>query len=371
MTDHYPAQVRALGHSIKAHGCEIGERSHKDFVHEPFIQTSRRRKEMLMEMMLVQKRKKIGSILQRVIDEPSVTESKEHTDDGANNDNRGHQIPLSSLLIKLQDGVYKLAQKRNKKVSTVDSPIEHMHYKLNPDKLAELLKEYWGNDYFCLEDHECLLRKSIGVHSPLSTTFVVKANPRRVFNRYDTSNICHGEFSFVRYRDMGNDGFGTCLCKVLAIVEVVNVRVDFILCVMELSDGISIPDIPFHMYKFSENIIATRLDDISYSPVCVIPHQLTDKTIFELDTIGECENYYEIPLNRITKAIPMSYDYLSSFCLDELNDENRYFCSSEIINQWAYKLEECHINIIQDKSKLRLEKEKNEHNERLRKRQRK
>jgi hypothetical protein len=170
---------------------------------------------------------------------------------------------------------------------------------------------------------------------------------------------------------MGNDGFETCLCKVLAIVEVVNVRVDFILCVMELSEGINIRDIPFQMYKFSENIIARRLDDTSYSPVCVIPQQLTDTTIFELDTIRECEIYYEIPLNRITKGIPMSYDHLSSFCSDELNDEDKCFCSNETINQWACKLEESHINIIQDRSKLRLEKEKNEHDEKMRKRQRK
>ena len=371
MTDHYPAQVKALGHSIKAHGCEIGERSHKDFVHEPFIQTSRRRKEMLMEMMLVQKRKKIGSILQRLINDPSETDSKAQTDDGDDNNNRGHQIRLSSLLIRLQDGVYRLARKTNMKVITVDSPIEHMHYKLNLDKLAELLKEHWGNDYFGLDDHKCLLRKSIRVNSPLSTTFVLKANPKRVFNRYDSSNICYGEFSFVRYHVMGNDGFETCLCKVLAIVEVVNVRVDFILCVMELSEGINIRDIPFQMYKFSENIIARRLDDTSYSPVCVIPQQLTDTTIFELDTIRECEIYYEIPLNRITKAIPMSYDHLSSFCSDELNDEDKCFCSNETINQWACKLEESHINIIQDRSKLRLEKEKNEHDEKMRKRQRK
>jgi hypothetical protein len=364
MTDHYPAQVKALGHSIKAHGCEIGERSHKDFVHEPFIQTSRRRKEMLMEMMLVQKRKNIALILKRSIDEPSVTAK---TDD-VNNDK--NQIRLSSLLIRLQDGVYKLLQREKKKLRTVDSIIEHMHYKLNPDKLAKLLKEHWGTDYFCLEDYQCWIRKGIRMTSPEGTTFVVKANPKRIFNRYETSNNIQCEFSFVRCRVMGNDGFEMRLCKVMAIVEVVTVRVDFVLCVMDFCDNLHDWDIPFHMYKLSENIITSTLDNISCSPVCVIPQLLTDNTIFELDTVGECEFYFEIPSSRITKSTPMSYDSLRSFCSDNLLDEDRCFSSEETINAWAYKLEEMHNSIIKDKNKLRLEREKAEYNEKMTKRQR-
>ena len=119
MTDHYTAQIKSLGHSIKAHGCEIGERSHKDFVHEPFIQTSRRRREMLMEMMLVQKRKKVASILQHSINESSCSRSLNDDNDHVNivnDDIKRHQIRLSSLQIMLKDGVYMLFQREKKKL---------------------------------------------------------------------------------------------------------------------------------------------------------------------------------------------------------------------------------------------------------------
>ena len=49
-------------------------------------------------------------------------------------------------------------------------------------------------------------------------------------------------------------------------------------------------------------------------------------------------------------------------------DEEKCFCSEEIINQWAYKLNEMHNNVIEEKTKLRLKKEKAEHDEKIRKR---
>ena len=380
MTDHYPSQVKALGHSIKAHGCEIGERSHKDFVHEPFIQTSRRRKEMLMEMMLVQKRKNIASILKRsiedssIINEASIKDSRERTDDKNNNNNNNNNSNgqrLSSLLVGLQDGVYKLYQKNKTKLSCVDA-VDHIHYKLNLEILALLLKEHWGKDYFCLQGHQCWLRKGIRVTSPESTSLFLKANPRRAFNRYDdTRSRYHREFSFVRARVSRSEGFETHLCKVLAIVEVVevvSVRVDFILRIMESCNDRYDWDIPFYVYKFSEKIIASTLDDISLSQVCVIPQNLTEETIFELDSILEPQFYYEVPVDRITKSNSITYTDLRTFCSDMVPDEEKCFCSEEIINQWAYKLNEMHNNVIEEKTKLRLKKEKAEHDEKIRKR---
>jgi hypothetical protein len=366
MTDHYPAQVKALGHSIKAHGCEIGERSHKDFVHEPFKQTSRRRKEVLMEMMLVQKRKKIASILQKSINLVSNSDST-HDDTSAilHDDNvtqNRNLIRSSSLLVLQQDGVYDLFTKKNTKLIRIDLSTEHMHYMLNPSMLAQLLKRHWRIDYFNLPGHSCLLRKSIRVSSQNNTSFIVKANPGRSFNRYDPHTRYHSEFSFVRIRVIGNDELETCLCKVLAVLEVENVRVDLILRVMVMVtfDERTNLDMPYHIFKFSEKLVCSTLDNIS-SPACVIPQSLTDTTIFELDTITENQHYYEIPVERIKKSNPLSYNYLSNFCEDTIHNEDRCFRSEETINHWAYDLEELHNNINQEKNQSRLEKQEREH----------
>jgi hypothetical protein len=372
MTDHYPAQVKSLGHSIKAHGCEIGERSHKDFVHEPFKQTSRRRKEVLMEMMLVQKRKKIASILKESIDQASNSNAR-HADTsviqrGDDATEKRKQIGSSSLLVLLQqDGVYDLFEKRKKKLIRIDLSTEHsMHYMLNPSMLAQLLKRHWRIDYFTLPDHRCWLRKGIRVFSKEGTSFIVKANPGRFFNRYDPHSRCHSEFSFVRICVIGNDEIETCLCKVVAIVEVENKRVDLILrvMVMETRDERIDSDMPYHIFKFSENLVCSTLDNIS-SLACVIPQGLTDTTIFELDTITENQHYYEIPVDRITKSNPISYNKLSNYCTETVYNEDRCFRSEETINQWAYNLEETHNNINQEKNKIRLEKQEREHKEKM------
>jgi hypothetical protein len=376
MTDHYPAQVKALGHSIKAHGCEIGERSHKDFVHEPFKQTSRRRKEMLMEMMLVQKRKKLASILKESIDQASSSAS---SSDGMHDDNSviGHddnaslkrnQIRSSSLLVLQQDGMYNLFKKQKMKLIRIDSSTEHMHYMLDPSMLARLLKRHWRIDYFNLSGQRCWLRKSIRISSQKSTSFTVRANPGRSFNRYDSHSRYHREFSFVRIRVIGNDELETCLCKVLAIVEVENERVDLILrvMVMETCDERTDSDMPYHSFKFSENFVCSSLDNIS-SPACVIPKGLTDTTIFELDTSTENQHYYEIPVDRITKSNPISYNSLSNYCTESSHNEDRCFRSEESINEWAYHLEELHNNVNQEKNLIRLEKQEREYKEKMNK----
>ena len=372
MTDHYPAQVKALGHSIKAHGCEIGERSHKDFVHDPFKQTSRRRKEMLMEMMLIQKRKKIASILQKSIDQASNSDATHddnsvirHDDNATLNRN---QIRSSRLLVLQQDGVYKLFKIQKTKRIRIDSSTEHMHYMLNPSMLARLLQRHWRIDYFNLPGQRCWLRKSIRISSQTSTSFIVRANPGRSFNRYDPHSRYHNDFSFVRIRVIGNDELETCLCKILAIVEVENERVDLILraMVMETCDERTDSDMPYHSFKFSENFVCSSLDKI-LSPACVIPRGLTDTTIFELDTSTENQHYYEIPVDRITKSIPISYNNLSNYCTESAHNEDRCFRSEETINQWAYNLEELHNNINQEKNQIRLEKQEREHKEKMKK----
>ena len=99
----------------------------------------------------------------------------------------------------------------------------------------------------------------------------------------------------------------------------------------------------------------------------MIPRGLTDTTIFELDTSRENQHYYEIPVDRITKSIPISYNNLSNYCTESAHNEDRCFRSEETINQWAYNLEELHNNINQEKNQIRLEKQEREHKEKMKK----
>jgi hypothetical protein len=147
-------------------------------------------------------------------------------------------------------------------------------------------------------------------------------------------------------------------------VEVENKRVDLILRVMVMETCDS--DMPFHIFKFSKNFVCSTLDNIS-TPACVIPRGLTDTTIFELDTSTENQHYYEIPVDRITKSIPISYNDLSNYCTESAHNEDRCFRSEETINQWASYLEELHNNINQEKNQIRLEKQEREHKEKMKK----
>jgi hypothetical protein len=146
---------------------------------------------------------------------------------------------------------------------------------------------------------------------------VVRANPRRVHNQNIRKSLQEttGDFSFVRVT-IGDSSF---LCQVMAIVVVENKHGEHhnFFVVQQMEECTTRQNsLPFNQFKYPEYIQENLhvVESANIHPACVLSIVLSIQS----------KIFAEIPVNRITKNLPVSYEQLQEF-----NNEKNSYCTFE------------------------------------------
>jgi len=331
---HFCDQIRELGFDSRLDE-EMGEAAHKTFVHDPFKLSSRRKDIDIMEIAKHIKRMQLADCMEELLKQKQTT-----TDSSLSTVNLSYYGSRLSILFNIDTNnvcnstlqLYSFKEKRLLSNNEIESSL---HPELTQKKLFDKLFEHWRKDNLYVQCmHQilaakcfCTLRTYLRIVNTRGT-IVLRANPRQVRNLNIRKSLqeTSGVFSFVRV----THGSSSFLCQVMAIVviEKTDVQHNFFV-VQQMEECVRQPSLPFEQYTYQRNknkqIYVVESENIH--PACVL-------SIFRLaDTLQISTNFIEIPENRFSKKLPMSYEQLQYFN----NDQQLYraFEDDHVINNWA------------------------------------
>jgi hypothetical protein len=345
MTDHFVDQIRELGVSTKSHGCEVGEGSHRDFVHRTYKMVSGRRGVDTIEMKKRNVEIEVAKCIQNILNQDNKVDDEAHGDIKISKEKSSYRLippesPEHSYTLQERDGKGTYKDLRS------DDVKKQMHFKLTPETLWLLLQTYWNGcpDFVnCADDilsrrMDCLLHTGLSFQHSKNTRVYIKAEPMKIFNKLSKKIETYTNFSFVEIDGVPH--------KVIAIVEwklkmekkslAANIVV-VVWPMKHLTNRERKNDyFPYDMYGFSsEQLKLVQTDKIL--PSMVIPARVGRSYFFKQDARSSNSIMYHIKHERLEKGSSMTYAALkqNSLAGQNIQDYDQCFSSEETINKWA------------------------------------
>jgi hypothetical protein len=372
---HLSDQYLALGVDPRIDE-EIGESSHKEFVHIPFKVSSKRKEKEKVEMAEHIRRVQLANIIHETHKPPPQQDNDEIEDI------HGESFTAQSFVIEFKidnddftKSSLQLYDTNNfKKLSDQDMR-RNMHTDLSPKKLFDtIISELSKNELYrtyiegiITHNFRCKLRTGTKIVG--STPFTIRANPRRIHN----SDIRRGlqdaypDFTFVRRRN--SDGERDVF-QVIAIIEIETIKQSghrraefnptFVVVKGLRRCGETVKSsFPYHQYKYDRSMKRSDRPNRSMKmfavgdiiPACIIPISWKNNEGFgeEPDFEESGARFLEIESYRLSKSKPVTYEDLQK----NTNDcSNFRFENEEVINKWALKRDEAHVKTIASKRNI-------------------
>jgi hypothetical protein len=378
---HLSDQYLALGVDPRIDE-EIGESSHKEFVHIPFKVSSKRKEKEKVEMAEHIRRVQLANIIHETYKPPPQQENDEI------GDIHGESFTAQSFVIDFEIDIddftkssLQLYDTKNFKKLSYQEMLRNMHTDLSPKKLFKTLISELGKDELhrtyiegiITNDFKCKLRTGTKIVG--STPFTIRANPRRIHNsdiRRELQNA-YPDFTFVGrknnkgdlpHEDGGEEGKEPDhdIFQVTAIIEIETIqkgdhrRTEFnptFVVVKGLTRcGETVKSsFPYHQYKYDRSNNSMKMFAVGdIIPVCIIPISWKNNEDFGEEPVFEDSGarFLEIESYRLSKCKPVTYEDLQIY-----NDcSNFRFEDEKVINEWALERDTAHVNTIERKKSM-------------------